>query len=84
MEEMIRKMTSLPAQVYGLPQKGTLAVGKDADLCIFDAEKVMDHATFTEPTHRATGFPYVILAGRVIADHSVFSGEMAGKYISKK
>ena len=44
--EMIRKMTSLPAKVYGLKGKGHIAPGYDADLCIFDANTICDRADF--------------------------------------
>ena len=43
---MIRKMTSLPAKVYDLKGKGYIREGFDADICIFDSEKIIDNATF--------------------------------------
>ena len=58
--EMIRKMTSMPASVYGLQRKGLIWEGMDADICIFDADKIRDCAEFTDCNHRAEGLNYVI------------------------
>ena len=51
--EIIRKMTSMPARVYGLNTKGIVGEGMDADLCIFDAEKIIDGSEFTNCNKRA-------------------------------
>lgn len=84
LEEMIRKMTSLPAAVYGLPQKGRIALGMDADLCVFDAENFVDQSTFTQPDQRCTGLNYVIVAGQIAVENAVFNGTLAGKLILRK
>ena len=76
--EMIRKMTSLPAHVYGLKTKGVVAEGMDADICIFDPEKIEDKATFSNPRLRAAGFDYVLVGGKIAAENAVFTGEMGG------
>ena len=81
LEEMIRKMTSLPASVYGLKEKGHIAVGMDADLCIFDAKSFEDQATFAKPNQRCTGLNYVIVSGQVAVQDSVYNGTLAGKLI---
>ena len=47
--EAVRKLTSLPAEVYGLAGKGRIAARMDADLTLFDAAKITDHATYTQP-----------------------------------
>ena len=60
---MIRKMTSMPAQVYGFNKKGLIWEGMDADICIFDADKMIDHSEFTDCNRRAEGLNYVILDG---------------------
>lgn len=79
--EMIRKMTAMPATVYGLHSKGLLKEGFDADLCIFDANKIMDHAGFTDCHKRAEGLNYVILSGQVVVTDAVYNGIKAGKLI---
>lgn len=82
--EMIRKMTSLPAKVYDLEGKGWIKVGYDADICIFDAEKIIDNATYNEPWHRASGLNRVIVGGQIAAENAISTGKLAGKVLLRK
>jgi len=79
--EMIRKITSMPASVYGLETKGLIWEGMDADICIFDADKIIDKSEFTNCNQRAEGLNYVILGGEVVVEDSVFNGIRKGKVI---
>lgn len=76
--EMIRKMTSMPAAVYGLKTKGLLWEGFDADICIFDPDTIIDRATFVDPDQRAEGLDYVIIGGKIAAVNAVATGELGG------
>ena len=69
--EMIRRMTSLPAHVYGLETKGVIREGMDADVCLFDYEKLRDAADYKNPTLRNEGLSYVIVNGQI----AVFDGK---------
>lgn len=84
LEEMIRKMTSLPAHVYGLKNKGIVREGMDADLCLFDPARIADKADFKHPTRANEGLSYVIVDGKI----AVIDGEQtdlrAGKILIKK
>ena len=80
--EMIRKITSMPASVYGLKTKGLLWEGMDADICIFDAEKIVDKATFTACNQRAEGLNYVILGGEIVVRDAVYQGGKPGRFLS--
>ncbi len=84
LHEMIRKCTSMPASVYGLPTKGILREGFDADICIFDADKLIDKADFVNCTERCEGLNYVILNGEVVVENAVYNGKYAGKVILKE
>ena len=79
--EMIRKMTSLPAAVYGLRTKGVLKEGFDADICIFDADKIIDRADYTSCHERAEGLNFVLVGGKVVVENAVFNGIRAGKVL---
>ena len=79
--EMIRKCTSMPAAVYSLRSKGILKEGYDADICIFDAEKIIDRATFKDCHERCEGLNYVILGGEVAVKDAVYNGKKNGKLI---
>jgi len=79
--EMIRKMTSLPAEVYGLCGKGVLKEGFDADICIFDADRIIDKADFTSCHERAEGLHYVLINGSVVVENAVYNGTRAGKLL---
>lgn len=69
LEEAIRKMTWTPAQRIGLPSKGTLRLGSDADIVIFDLDTIEDLATYESPDLPPKGIDYVILKGEIAVDH---------------
>ena len=63
LEEAVRKMTSLAADILGVRDRGRVAPGLVADLVLFDPSSVADEATYEEPTRPARGVEYVMLAG---------------------
>lgn len=79
--EMIRKMTSMPAAVYGLQSKGLIKEGFDADICIFDAEKIIDRSDYTSCHERAEGLTFVFVGGKVVVENAVYNGIKAGKVL---
>ncbi len=81
--EMIRKITSMPASVYGLKTKGLLWEGMDADICIFDADKIADRSTFADCNQRAEGLNYVILNGEIVVKDAVYQGGKPGRFLSR-
>ena len=76
--EMIRKMTAMPAAVYGLTSKGLLKEGFDADICIFDPNRISDRAGFTSCHERAEGLRWVLVGGQVAVEDSRYTGVKAG------
>ena len=69
LELAIHKMTGLPATIFGLLDRGVVAVDRPADLVVFDPQTVRDAATYAEPTAAPVGLPWVFVNGAaVIAD----------------
>lgn len=54
-EYIVKKLTSMPAEMYRLEGRGVLKAGMKADICLMDYENVKDQATFEDPRQRATG-----------------------------
>lgn len=79
LEDAIRKMTSLPAQTFGLRDRGLIREGFAADLVIFDENTVADKATFDQPHQYAVGFSKVIVNGEVVFDGYVMTASMPGQ-----
>ncbi len=83
LEEAIRKMTSMPAARYGMQQKGLVREGMDADIVVFDPEKVKDNATYENPTELAAGMDYVLVNGVMTLEGGSFTGDAAGEVMRK-
>jgi N-acyl-D-amino-acid deacylase len=79
--EMIRKMTSMPAQKIGLKDRGVIAQGKAADIVIFDYNTIKDNATYLNPHQFPTGMPFVIVNGEFAVDNNTITGKLAGKVL---
>ena len=66
LEEAVRRMTSLPAERFGLADRGTLKLGAYADVVVFDPITVADRATYEEPEQPAAGIALVLVNGRAV------------------
>ena len=83
LDHAIRTMTSLPAQVFGLTDRGELRPGAFADLVIFDLAKVVDRATYQSPHALAEGMDWVLVNGQVARRDGEFTGVRAGRVLKK-
>lgn len=81
LEEAVRKMTALPAQRFGLVDRGLLRPGYKADLVIFDPARVADTASFEHPTSPATGIELVMVNGRAVWQEGRHTGARTGQAI---
>jgi N-acyl-D-amino-acid deacylase len=83
-EEAVRKMTSFPAQKFGLWNKGIVRQGMDADLVVFDPDTIAERSTFQDPHQYPVGIPYVTLNGQVVVDQDRYTGKLAGQVVKKQ
>lgn len=83
LEEMIRKMTAMPAAHLGFVRRGMLKVGWAADVCVFDPARIADRATFAEPAAYPVGVAKVIVNGQVVVDGDRHTGRLPGKVLRK-
>ena len=83
--DALRKMTLLPAQrlegiVPEMTRKGRVQVGSDADLTIFDPERIIDRATYDAPDQYSAGIEHVLVAGTfVVRDGALVDGVQPGR-----
>lgn len=81
LEEALRKITKLPAETFGLKDRGHLAEGAYADICVFDPEAFRDTATFDEPYKRPVGMRHVIVNGQVALSDGKMLDTGGGRFI---
>jgi len=81
LEQAVRKMTSYPAQIFGLKDRGVIRPGAFADLVIFDPGRVNDHSNFEKPRRQATGIESVIINGREALEHTKLTNGLRGEVI---
>ncbi len=79
LEAMVRQSAALPAQVFGIADRGELREGKYADLIVFDPATVKDRSTYIEPTLLATGMRYVFVNGVAAVDEGQSTTARPGK-----
>ncbi|HEX2446017.1 MAG TPA: D-aminoacylase [Vicinamibacterales bacterium] len=79
----IRSMTSLPATVFGMKDRGLLRKGASADVVIFDPAAMQDRATYTDPHQLATGMDFVLVNGQVVVDQGRLTGALPGRVLRR-
>jgi N-acyl-D-amino-acid deacylase len=81
-EDAIRSATSLPAQILGIQDRGTVRVGAVADLVIMDLETIRDRATFFEPHQYPEGVEHVLIGGEAVVQDGQPTGALPGKVLT--
>jgi len=81
LEAAVRKMTGLPAEIFGLDGRGRVKEGAVADLVLFDPSTVTDCAAFGDAHRYPEGIAMVIVGGRVAWDGE--RGERAGRAVRR-
>ena len=84
LEDAVRKATSLNASKLGIPDRGILRTGMFADITVFDAEKVIDGASYVEPFHYNDGIEYVIVNGELVLEGKQHSGARPGRPLRRQ
>jgi N-acyl-D-amino-acid deacylase len=82
-EQAIRKMTSFPAQRFGILDRGILRPGMCADIVVFNPKTVIDKATYKDPHQLPEGIPYVIVNGEIVVEDSESTRVLSGKTLRK-
>jgi N-acyl-D-amino-acid deacylase len=80
-EEAVRKLTSLPADVLSLADRGRLKRGAFADIVIFDPNTFQDHSTYAKPMQYATGVTDVFINGRLALKDGEPTGVATGRVL---
>ncbi|MCY4628146.1 MAG: amidohydrolase family protein, partial [Acidobacteria bacterium] len=83
LEEAIRRMTSLPADIVGLRDRGRIANGLPADLVLFDQDEVTDHATLDNPRTRSTGIRATVVNGQIVTRDGRLTGALPGRVLRR-
>jgi len=93
LEEAIRKMTSFPAQRFGLADRGVLRPGAWADIVVFDLDRIRDRATNLYPhTYPFENYPhaypegidYVLVNGIPVVEGAEHTGAVPGKVLRRR
>ncbi|MDH3222673.1 MAG: amidohydrolase family protein [Gemmatimonadota bacterium] len=83
-EDAVRAMTSLPAQILGLRDRGLVREGFHADLVALDLDELEDRATALEPHQYPAGIPYVLVGGRFVVDGGELTWDLPGRIITRE
>lgn len=83
LEQAVRSMSGLPAEVMKLRGRGTIAQGNWADIVVFDAATITDKATFTDPHQLSVGVQYVLLEGRLALADGEVTADRLGRVLRR-
>ena len=83
LEQAIRKMTGLPARKLQLKDRGLLRKGYQADIVVFNENKIADTATFENPHQYPTGIHHVLVNGQRVISNGEHTGRLPGKILKR-
>ncbi len=84
LEDAVKRITSMPAELYNLPNIGYIKEGFNADITIFSYENLKANADFIHPFRQNEGISYVLVNGEVAVENGTATGVCAGKVIKRR
>jgi N-acyl-D-amino-acid deacylase len=79
--EMIRKMTSLPAEHFRLKDRGVLKKGNFADIVVFDPAKIKENTTYARPHRLSEGIVALAVNGTLTIENGALTGKRSGMFL---
>jgi N-acyl-D-aspartate/D-glutamate deacylase len=80
-EDLVRRMTSYPASLIGLDDRGVISPGAHADLVVLDPRRVTDRATWEAPRLAAEGIRWVLVNGAIAVEDGRYVGGLHGRVL---
>jgi N-acyl-D-amino-acid deacylase len=81
LEQVVNRVTGLPASRFGLTDRGVLREGAFADIVVFDADQIADLASFEDPTAPPVGIPHVLVNGTFVVRDGGLTGALPGRVV---
>ena len=82
-EEAVKKMTFLPAEKFGIKNRGKIEEQYFADIAIINQDKLRDSATTDNPYQYSRGIEFLIINGKLVVSEGKYNGKRAGRVIKK-
>ena len=82
-EEAVRRVTGDTAKRFGLTDRGILAVGKAADITVFDPQAIAPRATWLDPVRLATGVRHVVTGGEIAMEDGTQTEARPGRFLKR-
>ena len=82
-EEAVKKMTSIPAERFGIENRGKIAKNYFADIVVIDRDEIEDMATTADPYQYSKGVDFVLVNGQVVVADGKHTGATAGEIIRR-
>jgi N-acyl-D-amino-acid deacylase len=83
LEAAVRKMTGMSAATFGLVERGLICIGMKADITVFNAETIIDCATYEAPTQLAEGIVHVFVNGTLAWTDKAATPVRSGRFLSR-
>ena len=84
LEEAVRRVTGKPADIFGLRDRGRLAVGLTADVTVFDPAAIAPRATYLQPVQLAQGVRHVVVNGEIALERGAQTAVRAGRILRRE
>jgi N-acyl-D-amino-acid deacylase len=78
LEEAIHRMTGLPARIFRIADRGTIAPGLSADLVAFDPKEISDDLDYRDPIREPRGIRWVLQGGNAVVRDGMYLGGRCG------
>ena len=82
--DAVRRMTRMPAEWLAQADRGTLVVGRKADVVVFDPNSIADRAQYTDPHHFAEGVVHVLVNGQFVLRDGTMTGAKPGRFLERR